>query len=73
MTAPPAIAIIKRDEPDLVNFPKSAIAKGHKAGHIKAHPSAMKEMQKMDISAGVSTTNTEPMIAKIEQIFNAVA
>ena len=36
MTAPPAIAIIKRDEPDLVNFPKSAIAKGHNASPLKA-------------------------------------
>ena len=27
----------------------------------------------MDISAGVSTTSTEPMIASTEQIFSAVA
>jgi len=45
ITAPPAIAMVSSEAPDFVNLPRSAIAKGHNAGHINEQPNAIKKMQ----------------------------
>ena len=69
----PAIAMISRDEPALVNFPRSAIASGHNAGHIREQPSAINEMNQIETEPGVSTTRSDPMMARMAHIFKAVA
>ncbi len=56
-----------------MNLPKSAIANGHRAGHINEQPRAIKPINHIDISAGVKTTSSEPKIPRREQITNAFA
>lgn len=70
-TAPPKIAVTKREPPVLVNLPKSDKARGHIVGHMREHPSAMKEINQIDIDPGVNTTSNEPVRAIIEQISKA--
>ena len=43
--APPAIAIISKEEPIFVNLPKPSIAKGKIAGHIKELANPNKAIQ----------------------------
>ena len=45
MKATKVIAMISNEEPALVNLPKSAIAKGQSAGHIREQPNAINEMK----------------------------
>ena len=73
ITAPPAIAIVSKEEPALVNFPKSAIASGQSAGHINEHPNAMKKIQYTDHIPGRIATSTEPINAIMAQNFMAAA
>lgn len=73
ITAPPAMAITKRDEPAFVNLPKSAMANGQRAGHIKEQPRAIRPMNQIEIPAGVKTTSNDPNIPKMEHITNALA
>ena len=47
MITGPAIAIISKEEPALVNFPRSAIANGHNAGHIREQPKAIREITRL--------------------------
>lgn len=73
MITGPAIAIISREEPAFVNFPRSAIANGHNAGHIREQPKAIREINQIERLSETSTTNKEPSIAITEHIFKAVA
>ena len=50
MTAPPNIAMMRREEPALVNLPRSAIANGHSAGHISEQPKAISEIMQKNFS-----------------------
>ena len=68
------MAMVSNDEPALVNLPRSAIAKGHSAGHINEHPKAMRKMQQTE-KTGLGTTATAilPTRAMMAQMRMAAA
>jgi len=73
MIAPPAIAMIKNDDPTLVNLPKPAIAKGQIAGHTSAFAKPNNEMHKTDVNPSVKIAprpKASPTIAEILKAFS---
>ena len=72
MVAPPAIPIIKSADPDLVNFPKSAIANGQMAGHMIAFASPSNAMQATLVYPDVRITAIVNSIPKIAENSSAL-
>ena len=61
---PPAIPITIREDPALVNFPRSARARGQMAGHNKEFTSPREATKKMDKCPGRKTMSRDETMPK---------
>ena len=69
--APPAIAMINKAEPILVNLPSPVMANGKMAGHIRELASPNAAMKPTEKYPEVTIAATEKTIPSKAQIFNA--